>query len=321
MSGPSAQDSLPLFSHAETTFPVVEYEVVGGLRDHVHEYSHQDGGDPEKLGRKLYVIRATINAQATFPQYPGLWPQTINQLMSLWETGAPAPLVVPDISSSISAYAYGWTRKWTAKVRSGISCTVEFREDKTNLPLPITVSAPSPKSMAATADNAAAIAAAQKIPSSQQSLVASLGALVSSIQGIQDTVYLLGNQVLLQCQQLIALCQQVDQLSSVQNPNNVELMRAVHQLWAQAQAYANDIQQNNAPLTKWIVPAQMTIGGVSSGIFGDSTHVNDLLALNTGSFNDPNQIPAGTIIVYYPPTQNASTTAGGLALGSLGVPH
>ena len=175
--------------------------------------------------------------------------------------------------------------------------------------------------MTATADNAAAIAAAQKVPASTQSLVAALGALVASIQGIQDTVYLLGNQVLLQCQQLIALCQQVDQLPSVQNPSNVELMRAVHELWAQAQAYANDIQQNNAPLTQWIVPAQMTISGVSSGIFGDSTHVNDLLALNTGAFNDPNQIPAGTVVVYYPPSQNASTVAGGLALNALGVPH
>lgn len=317
----SAQDALPFFSFGRVRVPVVEYEVIGGIRDHVHEYSHQDGGDPEKLGRKLYVIRATINAQATFALYPDLFPNGINKLMQRWELGQSDDLLVPDLTTPIVAYAFGWTRKFSAKVRSGISCVVEFREDSTNLPLPITVSAPSPKSMASTASNAAAIAADKELSATDQSLIGSLTNLVNSIQAIQDTVYLAGNQVLLECQQLVSLCQQVDQLSSLQNASNTDLMRAVHDLWSQAQAYAADVQQNNAPLMKWIVPSQMTIGGASVGIFGDSTHVSDLLALNTGSFNDPNQIPAGTVLVYYPPTQNASTTAGGLALGALGVPH
>ena len=316
----SVYDTLPLFQFSKYQIPVEDYEVIGGLRDHVHEYSHQDGGDPEKLGRKLYVIRATINAQATFAQYPTLFPNDINALMQMWELGQSSNLVVPDLPS-IVAYAFGWTRKFSAKIRSGIKCTVEFREDSTNLPLPITVSVPSPRSLGSSAANLAAIAASKNLSPSNQSLLASLGALVSSIQGIQDTVYLAANQVLLQAQQLVALCQQIDQLTSVQSPNNADLMRAVHDVWAQAQAYAADVQQNNAPLTQFIVPAQMGIGAVSTRIFGDSTHVTDLLALNTGSFNDPNQIPAGTILVYYPPTQNASTTAGGLALGSLGVPH
>jgi hypothetical protein len=321
MSGPSPQDDLALFSIAGFPIPVVEYEVVGALRDFVHEYSHQDGGDPEKLGRKLYVIRATLNFQAKFARYPGLWPDRLNQLTTLFETGATFDLLVPSIGT-IQAYAVGWTRKWTAKVRSGEMVTVEFREDATNLPLPITVSGPSPQSMVTAASLAAVNAAQAAIPrdpidgqsraasfrdrfvvsASDMSLIASLQSLVSSLQGIEDSADLAGNQVLLQCQQIMSLCGQIDQLGSVQSASNAELMRNIHDVWIQAQSYANDLQQQNAILQQWITPTVMSMGAVSVAIFGDTTHVTDLLSLNTGGFYDPLLIPAGTLIVYYPTT-------------------
>jgi len=317
MPGPSPQDNLALFSFAEYSFPVEEYEVIGGLRDHVHEYSHQDGGDPEKLGRRLYVVRCTGNFQAKFARYPGLWPDALNSFTKLWETGAVAPLVVPSIGT-IQAYAFGWTRKFSAKIRSGEKCAIEFREDSTNLPLPINVTLPSPQSLQSGASLAAANAARANLGASDMGLIQSLQSAVAGLQAIEDTAYLYGNQVLLQCQELISLCQQIDQLDSVQSANNAELMRNIHDVWAQAQQYASDLQQQNVTLQQFITPVQMSIGAVSTAIFGDATHAADLLALNTGSFNDPMLIPAATIIAYYPAT-SARSTAGNVALGVAGV--
>lgn len=303
----SLLDKLPPFSFAGFKIPAERWTVSGGIRDHVHEYSHQDGGDPEKLGRSLYRVRVDLNMLGTFARYPNLWPTITGKLVAMWEKGTTDELVVPSIGS-MQAYAVNWTREWTYKLRNGEKVTVEFREDKTNLPVPIFISGTSPNAL----DNSASELKAQQakangLTSSDQDLFTALQSLVNSVVAIRDTAALEGNLIAQRCSQLISMCQQLDALPSMQSPTNVQLMRALHDLWAQAQAFASDLQGKNQTLQRWITPMQMSIARVSSAIFGDSTHIQDLLALNTGAFADPMVIPAGTTIVYYPTSTNASS--------------
>lgn len=300
-------DTLARFSFGGHAVPVESWSIVGGIRDHVHEYSHQDGGDPEKLGRSLYTVRAMLNMQSTFALYPDLWPSTLSTLVSIWESGATEELVVPSVGP-IQAYAKGWTREWTYKLRSGEKVNVEFREDKSNLPRALFISGTSPNALDTSASAVeAAKARANGLTQGDQDLLTSLQSLVNAIVGIRDTAFLEGNLIIQRCSQLIALCQQIDALPSLQDPTNVALMRALHDLWLQAQAFANDAQGKNQVLQVWIVPVEMSIARISTAIFGDATHVSDLLALNSGAFNDPQRIRAGTEIAYYPTSQNAST--------------
>jgi HPt (histidine-containing phosphotransfer) domain-containing protein len=300
MPGPSPQDSLQPFSFAGSILPCEDYEVEGGLRDHVHEYSHVDGGDPEKFGRSLYQITATINFQAKLTRYPGLWPNILNALTTMWEQGTTSTLVVPSIGP-IQAYALKWNRKWTARVRSGERVTLRFREDATNLPLPITVSQPSPASIATGASAlSATLAQAQGLDTTDTNLFDQLQTLVNSLTAVTDTASLYGNLVAARVQQLISLCQQIDALPHMQSPLNWPVMEALHQVWGSSVQYSTDLQSQNLTLSFWTVPTLMTIAAISVRLYGDSSQVPNLLANNTGAFADPLAIPAGTEIAYYP---------------------
>ena len=296
----SAQDQLPPFAFGGIQFPVESYRVRGSIRDHVHEYSHQDGGDPELLGGKLYEIDCVGNFQATFPKYPGLWPNQLLTLVAMFEASTVTDLTVPS-RGTFQAYALNWTQEWSAKIRSGEKVPITFRAMSSSLSLQNapTLSKPAAGAIATTTQYL------MSMPTSTGGLYDQLQSLVSSLVGIVDTAEMYGSQVAARVGQIISLCKSIDNSPGLQSPMSASAMMALHDVWAQAQQLANDLQSKNAVMQEFTVPALMSIQRISAQLFGDTSQVTTLLALN--DIPDPLAIPAFTVIVYYPITQQGAS--------------
>lgn len=107
-------------------------QVAGQMRDGVHEFPHTPGGDPELLGRRLYVIRMISSFQTTFRKYPDLWPNGLANLFRMFEAGEVKDLVVPTLGT-IKAYCVDWNKTAEARVLSGESAEFTFRENMGDL--------------------------------------------------------------------------------------------------------------------------------------------------------------------------------------------
>jgi hypothetical protein len=302
-------------SFARIRFPYSDIEFQGGLRDHVHEYSHSDGGDPEKLGRKLNVIRITALFHDTFRKYPGLYPNALDTLLRYWEQGRTEELVVPQ-RGTFKAYAYGWTTRASAKVLSGETVTIEFREDNDGenalIELvndrPLDVRTPALKLDARVKEAGVqgdSLSAAQEdtaLPGGDRDLFDSLQDLANSVFAIQDTAALNGQLYGAKLSQLAAICQRADGLRSMQSTSSQPIVQALHELWAAAIRLGDDAQGKQRALQRYTTPQRMTMGDVAIAIYRDASRTSELLALNSGNYQEATAIPAGTDIVYSPPS-------------------
>ena len=140
----SVFDSYPQASFSGITFPVESSRIKGGIRDHIHEYPHSPGGSPEKLGRMLYEFTVQVHFDARFTNYPGLYPQSLNQLTTLFEAQTTADFRLPQMPASVSCYCRAWTREMTNRIRSGERVELVFMEDQSTLYLFQISSAASP---------------------------------------------------------------------------------------------------------------------------------------------------------------------------------
>src|SRR5438105_4964362 len=149
-------DTLQRASFGGAEFPVESVSIVGGLRDHIHEYPHSQGGAPEKMGRKLYTIRMKAVFQTKFKLYPGLYPNTLNFLRKMFEEQSSADLVVPTIGT-MTAYCRNWTQEMEWRIRNGEKADFEFVEDLAQDFLVTDLTGPAPLSTAMTSTLAAAL--------------------------------------------------------------------------------------------------------------------------------------------------------------------
>ncbi len=298
----AAFDLLQKAAFAGFIFPTSEIEVVGGLRDHVHEYPHSPGGAPEKLGRKLYEFRLKCPFYQGMKGYPLLWPETLASLRIIHEGGRSFDLVVPTVGT-ITAYCVSWTERANPRAgRNGVEVDLTYREDQSSLFLVDSlvsqsingVTAAVPAFKAALADAISTPSALPLIlpdpdidltspfpPADALALQAlyDIGAVLSDILlGIYEAV-----TVLEVATSLVSACETADAtVGSLNQAHNSALLRAFRDLWAAGQSVVSDSLLTQTPVEYFTVPggSVMSISEVSREIYGDNSHAIDLLKSN-----------------------------------------
>ncbi len=323
-----AFDKLQKAEFVGFSFPVSEITVVGGLRDHVHEYPHSPGGAPEKLGRKLYEFKLRACFQQGLRGYPNLWPETLASLRIFFEAGRTDDLVIPTLGT-VSAYCTSWVETTRPKDnRQGVEVELTFREDDSNAFLVDELITKT------TANYQGAVFDLQQTFADQSTRAAQTSAMLDAPDVIMlapfpaveiaafteilsaanqvlsaiDTVLDIGSAVVDLALGLVALCENLDATSTVlQDPTRYPLLYALQAVWSAAQKLANDAQRQGVTVIHYTVPTVMAITDVSRAIYGSNDHAVDIMACN--AIPDVFSIQPGTVIKAYQFTTEGSAAA------------
>lgn len=291
-----AFDELKRASHHGIAFPVRSVRISGGLREHVHEYPHAPGGAPEKLGRKLYEISmsAMFLQGLIDPAWQNLWPVGLATLRRLWEDQVTGPLHIPTIGT-IQAYAVDWSQEMESRIRSGEMAEIKFREDQSSAFLVGELVQVSPSALV---DKLAAFELAAEAMSPTPSIFDAIQDTTNSVLAFKDQIDLAGNLVEAKLLGLVHLLREADaQVKSLNDPQFVHVLDAMHELWLASQQLHDDVHQKSAQIQTYTVPFRTTITDVARALFGDNTRAADILQLN--AIEDPFAIPAGAQLRYY----------------------
>lgn len=300
----SAHDGLPRTQFGDVAFPGETHDVDGEFREYTHEYPHAPGGAPEKLGRRLYVVTVRGNFQATFTGYPDLYPNGMNKLRGYFELGATLPFTHPTIGT-FPAFITRWKQVKTARLRSGESVDITFKEDQAaSFALAATVVSADDTAMAPTAAQLARELALVKddltVTPTDLSVFDALQVAVNDVVAIRDTSSLYGNLYASKIDQVARLCAELDAAASMQDARAWPVVDILHEVWAASIRLQRDLQSQRAELATYVVPYTMPISTVALNLFGDASKASDILPLNSDRIDDPLRIRAGTQIRYYP---------------------
>lgn len=292
-------------SFAGIAFPFTEITVSGAHRYHVHEYPHSPGGDPEKMGRKLYVIRMSawfheLSGLAAV-NYPDLWPNGLRTLRNILETGSTEDLVVPTIGT-IRAFPTAWTQKFvTGQALDGEKVDFEFCEDQDTLNLggnDFDFAAESMSEAAAKLDLAAALRDYTK--ERKPGIFEQINDAVGSVTAMKDKVGAINSLVSSKIETVKSLCSQVESVVDFMgSAESVPIAVAVRNLWFAANELAANLVVPATRLLIYVVPSTTTVVDLSQRLYGTTTRAQDLLRLN--AFSDAYKIPAGTEVTYAVP--------------------
>jgi prophage DNA circulation protein len=299
---PAAFDDLQRAAFAGFEFPVRDIRVVGGLRDHVHEYPHSPGGAPEKLGRKLYEIHYTAPFLNTFKAYPKLWPETLASLRIIFEGGGTFDLVIPTIGT-ISAYCVSWEERTDLPSnRSGVIVDLTFREDQDDQFLTRALINTYAASLGSTNDDLINAMLSESfldgLPANQKSLFAAIQETANSITAIGDQADLYANLVQAKAANLARLCETADAtVTKLNDPAHFRVMEALLLVWQGAGRLERDALNLARPLIPYVTPVEMSVTQIAIAIYGDTAQAGILM--RTNAFENPFRVPAGTAVTAY----------------------
>jgi len=297
-------DSLPLASFIGKSFPVYEIRVMGGLRDHDHEFPYMPASSPEKMGRRPYQIMMSCPFHDTFKKYPNLYPQQLDTLRGFFEQQASGALVIPTIGT-INAYARHWQQTATYRHRSGETAEFLFAEDQSQLFLTDELFASAASNMTTKKSDFDAAAALSKFQApATPDLLAAFDNAVNAVLAIQDTAEAMSNLMATRLARMVQAAQALDASADFQNPVNWPVVSVLHDLWDQAQTQLQNLQQTQVKPLTYTVKVKSSVTQISIAIYGDSSHAMDILQLNP--IVDAFAVPAGSSILYYPANAQAA---------------
>jgi prophage DNA circulation protein len=274
-------------------FPLRSVTVRGGLRDHVHEFPHANGGLPEKLGRKLYDIRMTASFHVTFRRYPDLWPKGINDLFAAFESGETHDLAIPTLGT-IRAYAVDWSKVSDARARSGEEAEFSFREDSAQATLQGNLHVGSIDKLAAEYERFAKPAEASRAQAGD--LLDSLQGAVNAVTSVKDQLELQSNLVAARLNKVAGLCRDLDEtVKYFDEPVNHAVKDALHDLWFAALTLAVDVSRRVASPRIYLVPTLMPVTTIAASALGDGSRAVEIMQLN--ALEDPFAVRPGTEIL------------------------
>lgn len=294
-------DGAPKASWDGIPFAVDSIEILGEGRYVVHEYPHQDGGDVEKMGRKLYVIRLEAIFDEGFKAYPGNYPGTIDEIVRRAEMSSSHRLVLPN-AGSIVTLCTKWPRKWVAAVRSGERMALEFLEDETINDLDTFASnAGSYSTLESTyADVNRFRPLAPMVPDADW-LALENG--VASLLTMRDQA---DRRVATIEAKVLSVTQMISRIDrAITTPIAYPVIRALVGLAGAAAKLTINASPVALALRFWTVPKVMDITTVSRILYGRTDKALDILQMN--AIADAGEIPAGTSIRWLPlPSQVAA---------------
>lgn len=308
----SAFDKLQRASFDGIEFPVESVDVSGSIRDHIHEYPHADGGAPEKMGRRLYIVKMVANFQNTFKGYPDLWPTNLGKLRLMFENQLTSDLVIPTVGT-IQAYCRNWSQLMEAKIRSGEKATFEFVEDQETKELTADlIRVGEPANFSSAGDDFLASKALFDFRDDKRaiSIFDAISNLVNFVTAFKDQTE--AGLALLDAKfmAVMNLLSQFDHTEAMLNPLNEPGIQVAMRLWAAAQKASEDLASKKTPIQIYVVPITSAMSSICAAIYGDTERVTELMQLN--AVVNVMSIPAGTLIRFYPtPEQTLGAALGG----------
>jgi len=291
---PTAFENLPQAGFAGVQFPVSSTRLVGGLRDHVHEYPHSPGGAPEKLGRKLYECEMTIPAHNTYRKWPGLWPRTVAFLRTVYEDERTEDLTIPTVGT-IPAYIYGWTETADSKKQSGVEVVIQFREDQSSAYLVEALIQTASRDLGGLIETALAEADDLDIPLDLFEGIQELG---NDIAAIGDQIDLAGNQMTAKIEGITAAFNQgSNTLDSLAKPVNWKLLYAIRDAHEAAIDLHKKILKKATPQLIYTTPRRMSVSEVSIALYQTTDRAVEILSIN--ALPDAFAIPPNFPILHY----------------------
>lgn len=306
--------NLPLAGFDFLPFPVTKVVVTGGLRHHEHEYPKAPGGSPEKLGRKLYVVKMhAIFDKALLPPWNqngnDLWPGVLADLFDRFDEGLTSTLSIPTVGN-IQAFCTNWSKEMSVKMRrSGEEADLEFLEDESNAYLItnlIQVRAGDLSAKGATLSQVAAMnpfVQTVLIGLSPATIFDQILAGIANVQTLLDAADTVSALLLLAVNAVVDLFVSLDDVMGptvFDDAGNAALLEATLEAWDAAVRLQQDILQREAvPLIQYKTPKIMTVCDVASDLYNDPDRASEVMQLN--ALNDPLRIPLGTSLVVYSP--------------------
>lgn len=290
---PNAAADYEPFSFGDIEFPVEEYEITCGLEIHQHKYPHIAGANIEKLGRKLYEIkiRPIVQAGLLPERFARLYPENFRQLRRKFEEQTTDDLVISEMGS-IKAVCISWGHKGTMQNVSGVDADWLFLEDQSGV---------FGQTFVALAGQLRSklqnwTIEANSLPDSP-SIFDKINDVALQVLAIKDQSDLYGGLVMAKVEGLVSLIQEADSLVTFEDPDNCTALAALHAMMAATVELGRDIANKGQGLQLYTVPMTMSIGQVSTALYGDSTRGAEIMQLNT--LDSPLAITAGTKVVYY----------------------
>lgn len=309
MSFPS--DEFPKASFDGLEFAYTDVTVKGGIRYSMHEFPHSAGGEPEKMGRKAY----NISFRAHFHEIPGTqlateyidaYPDGLRIMREKFEVQLTAPLVIPTVGK-IMCVATDWVQRFDVRSPTGETFEMEFVEDQLSVFLLTGTGAVAASAALVEEASDAAFAAAALADFKKQDTVGFFQALndaVTLVQGALGAADAFSRVLEGKLQGLVNLLSYADgQLEEMQNPSNHLVVNALKDLQLAARSLAENVTESQQRVLTYTTPRLMSVGQVSTVLYGTSEHGADVLQLN--AINDAFAIPAGTKLKYLSAPQGA----------------
>lgn len=295
-------DSFDKASFEGIEFYYTTRSVKGGIRLTEHEFPHSPGGEVEKMGRKLYRINFTalmhdVPGSDLSRDYPDLYAK-ISVLRQLFEQETTGDLVVPGIGK-IRAVAASWTQEFSAQTRSGETLSLEFIEDQDSALLTneLVELGGAERLEELNTDLLAKAAIEDFKKEATFSFFQNLNDAITSVQAVSGQADAYARLVEGKIRAVENLCAWADtELEEMQDPSHHLVFDALKDLWFAARELADNVVESRQTIRVYTVKKLMSIGQVSTAIFGTSERAVELLQLN--GFEDPFAIPAGTRVNY-----------------------
>jgi prophage DNA circulation protein len=299
----SPADAFPRAAFDAVEFPYSEVTVKGASRHAIHEYPHTAGGEPEKMGRRPYMISFRgvfhdVPGSDMWRDYPRLYPDRLRQLRDKFDKELTADLVVPTVGT-IKAFATSWAQKFDVRVSSGETFDLEFLEDQQSATLvDFALEYASMTVIRETNDSlqiAAALADFNKVAT--VGLFQKINDAVTAVQAVSGQADAYARVVEGKIQAVVNLCAYADAaLEEMQDPVNHLILNALKDLWLASKELAENIVDTRQDIREYRLPKVMSIGEVSNTLFGTTERGWDILQMN--AIEDAFAIPAGTLLKF-----------------------
>lgn len=291
----SAIGQLQLASHGGIQFPYTDCRARIEQRYHAHVYIHTSGGEVEKLGLALRKWTFQIPAHDTLqPPFRNFYSTALPQLWKLWESGATAPAVIPNVGT-VQAFATD-AQRTIGRMASGEAVELSLLEDSRTLETLAAIFKPTAATLPVQLRAAVTYTQPVGVPQSM------LDKLITAVD--QAMTYAAAGDVAARkwtakINSVISQCDAIGRMPVLLLPQNFQALDVLLELHATAIQLRADALQRGRTVNTWPTPtpSRMTSAQVAIWIHGDTSRAGELLSLN--DWPDPLNVPRGSRVRFY----------------------